>query len=155
MRAAPVHYTPEIGDSICAEIADGKSLRSVCLMDGMPSKSNVMNWLRKYPDFKATYDLACVERAEAYAEEIIDIADDGSNDWMETNDPDNPGWKFNGEHAQRSKLRLEARKWICAKMKPRKYGEKVEISGEITQRDVSDQPLTDEQWSEQYARPLN
>jgi hypothetical protein len=148
-------YSPEMAEKFCAEIIEGHSLRTICRMEGMPSKPTIMRWLRKHQEFKEIYDRACIERAEAYAEEIIEIADDGSNDWMESNDPDNPGWRFNGEHVQRSKLRLEARKWICAKMKPKKYGEKVEISGEIIQRDVSDQPLTDEQWSERYATPLN
>lgn len=122
-------YTPELGDRICAEIADGKSVRSVCKMDGMPCKATLFNWLGQHADFRAKYDVAVLERAESYAEEIIDIADDGSNDWMSVNDPDNPGYRFNGEHAQRSKLRLEARKWICAKMKPKKYGDKLALGG--------------------------
>jgi hypothetical protein len=115
-----------MGERICAEIIDMKSLTTICKMDGMPSRRTVMYWLNRHQDFKELYDRACVERSEGYAEEIVDIADDGSNDWMKTNDPDNPGWKLNGEHVQRSKLRLEARKWICSKMKPHKFGEKVE-----------------------------
>lgn len=148
-------YTPEIGSRICAEMIDGKSLKSICSMEGMPSRHTVWEWRRSNQDFREMYESAARERAHAYVEEIMDIADDGSNDWMERNDPKNPGWEFNGEHVQRSKVRLEARKWVACKLLPKLYGEKVEISGEIVQRDVSDQPLTDEQWSEQYARPTH
>lgn len=126
--AGQTEFTPELGDVICAEIIDGKSLRSICKMEGMPAKRTVMYWLRKYPQFKSMYDLACIERSEAYAEEIVDIADDGSNDWMEVETKSgNVITVVDHEHIQRSKLRVEARKWICSKMKPRKYGEKIEL----------------------------
>lgn len=121
-------YTPELGEMICAEIIDGKSVRTICKMEGMPSKYTVMNWLRRYPEFKKLYDIACAERAEAYAEEIVDIADDGTNDWAERQlENGNTITVFDHEHVQRSKLRVEARKWICAKMKPKKFGDKLEL----------------------------
>jgi hypothetical protein len=128
-RRDDVHYSAEIGDRICAEMIDGKSLRSVCEMEGMPTKKTVMRWLRTHPEFKQNYDLAQRERAQVYAEDIVDIADNASNDWMETNDPDNQGYRFNGEHVQRSKLRLEARKWICSKLLPKLYGDKIAVGG--------------------------
>lgn len=118
-------YTPELGERICAEMIDGKSLRSVCAMDGMPSKTTVMQWLRKHPEFEKIYRIAQAERAESYIEEIVEISDDGTNDWMANNDPDNPGYRFNGEHFGRSRLRVDTRKWIAAKMHPNRYGEKV------------------------------
>lgn len=123
-------FTLEIAHSICAEIIDGKSLRTICKMDGMPSRRNVMFWLTQYAEFKELYDRACMERAEAYVEEIMDIADDGSNDWMENNDPENPGYRLNGEHVQRSRVRIDTRKWYATKVKPKKYGDKVEATHE-------------------------
>jgi hypothetical protein len=122
-------FTPEMGDRICAEIADGKSMRSICKEDWAPSRRVIFNWLRRYPEFKQNYDVACAERTESYVEELIEISDDGANDWMATNDPDNPGYRFNGEHFGRSRLRVDTRKWIAAKMLPKKYGDKVAIGG--------------------------
>lgn len=124
----PDTYTPEMGARICAEIIGGKSVRSLCEQDWAPHRHTVLNWLTSHPDFVVMYNVAVVERAEGYAEEIVEIADNATNDWMAANDPENPGWKLNGEHVQRSKLRLDARKWICAKMKPKKYGEKVDLT---------------------------
>lgn len=66
---------------------------------------------------------------EHWAEEIIEIADDGSNDWMERNDKDNPGFVANGEHIQRSRLRSDNRKWLLSKLAARKYGDKLEHTG--------------------------
>lgn len=125
----PCSYTQEIGDKICAELASGKSLRTVCKAEGMPSTVTVFAWLRKYPDFLSQYAKAKEEAADAWAEEILDIADDGSNDWMESNNPENPGWRANGEAIQRSRLRVDTRKWIASKLKPKRYGEKVEHTG--------------------------
>lgn len=69
------------------------------------------------------------------AEEILDIADDGTNDWMEKKDDEDNciGWRENGEAVQRSKLRVDTRKWLMSKLAPKKYGEKQEIkhSGSI------------------------
>jgi hypothetical protein len=124
-------YTPEIGQRICAKMVGGKSLRSICDMEGMPCKQTVMTWLQKHPEFLEIYRIAQQERAEGYFEEIADIADDGSNDWMSNNDPDNPGYKFNGEHFGRSRLRVDTRKWICAKMNPKKYGDKIDVDGSL------------------------
>lgn len=122
-------YTPEMGDRICAEIIDGKSVRSICKEAWAPARRTIVKWLRIFPQFRQIYDLACAERAEGYAEELIEIADDASNDWMATNDPDNPGFRLNKEHVMRSRLRVDTRKWICAKMNP-KYADRV--SAELT-----------------------
>lgn len=100
----------------------------------MPAKSTVFMWLRTKPDFVDQYTRAKQEAADAFVEEMTDISDDGSNDWMEVNDKDNVTYRVNGEHIQRSRLRVETRKWIAAKLKPKKYGEKVEHehSGKVT-----------------------
>jgi hypothetical protein len=66
------------------------------------------------------------EQADYFAEEILEIADDATNDWMERRDREgnNIGWQENGEAMQRSRLRVDARKWLMSKMAPKKYGEK-------------------------------
>lgn len=121
----PSDFTQELADRICAELAEGKSLRTVCRADDMPDKSTVFKWLRTIPEFADHYTKAKEEAADALFEETVDIADDGSNDWIASNDPDNPGYKFNNEHYQRSRLRVDTRKWMMSKMKPKKYGDRV------------------------------
>ena len=124
----PSIYTQELADRICAELALGKSMRTVLKAEGMPSMDTVFRWLREKPEFSEHYVKAKAESADALVEEMIDIADSGTNDWMENNDPNNPGYRVNGEHIQRSRLRVDTRKWIAAKLKPRKYGEKLDMN---------------------------
>lgn len=127
----PSEYSQELADRICAQLSEGISLRTVCNAEDMPDKSTVFRWLRTKPDFQDQYTRAKEESADAHSEDMTDIADDGSNDWMARNDPENPGWVANGEHIQRSRLRIETRKWLASKLKPKKYGDKVsaELSG--------------------------
>ena len=121
----PSDYTQELCDEICAKLAEGKSLRTVCLADEMPSTVTVFAWMRKYPEFLNQYANAKEESADALFEETLDIADDGSNDWMEQNKGDDAGYRVNGESIQRSRLRVDTRKWMMSKMKPKKYGDKL------------------------------
>lgn len=126
----PSIYTLELSERICAELACGKSLRTVCKANDMPGLETIFRWLREKPDFRDQYEQAKNECADALAEEMIDIADDGRNDWMEIRDKEgeNIGWKLNGEHVQRSRLRVDTRKWIASKLKPKKYGDNVDMN---------------------------
>lgn len=123
----PPLYTKELAGLICAQLAMGKSLRSVCKQDWIPCLQTIFSWFRVYPEFLEQYTIAKQESADALVEEIMDIADDWSNDWMESNDPNNPWYKFNNEHYQRSRVRIDVRKWVASKMKPKKYGDKLAI----------------------------
>lgn len=76
------------------------------------------------------YARAKEESADSLADEILDIADNATNDWMKRNHgEDDPGWVANGENIQRSRVRIDTRKWIASKLKPKKYGDKMAIGG--------------------------
>lgn len=130
-RGRPPEYSVEKADRICAHLAAGRSLRSICKDDDMPSLETVFRWLREKPDFNEQYGRAREAQADAIFDETIDIADDGTNDWVATNDPENPGYRLNGENVQRSRLRIDTRKWMAGKLRPKVYGDKLtqEISG--------------------------
>lgn len=127
----PTTYTPEIADIICSRLAEGESMRTISGSKDMPALSTMFLWLRKHEEFSEQYAKAKEESHSALFEEILDIADDGTNDWMLTNAEDNEGWKQNGESIQRSRLRVDARKWALSKIMPKKYGDKIqqEVSG--------------------------
>ncbi|WP_336295520.1 DNA packaging protein [Cronobacter dublinensis] len=139
----PSDYTEELAEIICLRLAEGESLRSVCRDEGMPSKQAVLRWLARNESFRAQYVRAKEEGAEAIAEELFDIADDGSNDWMEKLDKDGEaiGYQLNGEHVQRSKLRIDTRKWYLSKIMPKKYGERIQHDQSITFNNLSDEEL--------------
>ena len=103
----PMKYDKEMGDLICQELAEWVSLRTACKNHPeFPSISTVFRWLRESEEFRKQYEKAKEESADYLAEEILDIADNGVNDWMEVNDKDNPWYKINWEALQRSRLRV-------------------------------------------------
>jgi len=131
--ARPSDYTQEIADTICERLADGESLRAICSEDEMPNKATVFRWLSKHTEFSDQYARARDEQAETLFDEILDIADDGRNDWIERQDDEggNMGWRENGEALRRSQLRIDARKWMAGKLKPKKYSDKLQLEGNI------------------------
>lgn len=135
-KGRPSDYTPELAAELCSQLAEGKSLRTVCLSDDMPHKSTIFRWLsiansaEWAEDFRDQYARAKQEAADAMADEILDISDDGSNDWMTINKYGGEFEVVNQEAVQRSKLRVDTRKWLMAKMKPKKYGEKLDLTSD-------------------------
>ena len=125
----PPIYTEEIAAEICGRIAEGESLRSICRDPDMPALSSIFLWVKSQPGFSEQYALAMQARADAHFEDILEIADDARNDWMERNGEDAAGWQVNGEAIQRSRLRIDARKWMAGKMRPKVYGDKIGIGG--------------------------
>jgi hypothetical protein len=130
----PLTYTQEVADEICRRMCEGESLRSICRSEGMPPFGTVMTWVLKDREgFHAQYARAREAQAHALADELLEIADDARNDRMARNDPENPGRVENSEHLQRSRLRVDARKWLTSKILPKQYGDKIEQ--EITGKD--------------------
>ena len=141
-KGRPSEYTKEIGDRIFRELCQGDSLRTVCLADDMPNRSTVFRWLADtdHP-FCDQYTRAREIQAEVMVDDIIDIADDSRNDWIDKKVAGGEIRVVDPESLQRTKIRLDARKWAAGKIKPKKYGPR-------TQTDVAISPLeamTDEQ----------
>ena len=94
----------------------------------MPAESTVRSWAIQ-PDhpisanYRASREIGYLKMAD----EMLEISDDGSNDWMERRHGDDKEstWVVNGEHVQRSKLRVDTRKWILSKALPKIYGDKI------------------------------
>ncbi len=129
----PSSFTQEIADKICFLIATGnKGLHRLCKEnEDLPSYKTIFSWLSnpEYKDFLHQYEMSKGEQADFLADEIIEIADDGSNDSTTVNLGDGVETEIvNKENIQRSRLRVDARKWIAAKLKPKKYGEKLDLT---------------------------
>ena len=125
----PSIYSKALAETICRRIAEGKSLRSICSEDDMPAISTVMLWLfdDKHDEFSERYAQARRAQAELRADEIVDLADDSADDWT-TDEKGKP--IVDHEHIARSRLRVDARKWIASKLLPKVYGDKVQHTGE-------------------------
>lgn len=124
-------WTEEIEDAILDKIMEGQipaDFLGEGREDGMPGVTTLYKHLRDSDSFAKKYARAKEFQADIEFDEIREIADDASNDWMERNDPNNPGWQLNHDHVQRSRLRIDARKWRASKMAPKKYGDKIEAT---------------------------
>lgn len=129
----PTDYTQAVADAICERIAEGESLRAICREDEtMPAMSTVFRWLASNEAFSEQYARAREEQAEALADEIVSIADEVSVTTKV---------EGKGEDAEvvlaldptavaRNRLRVDARKWVAAKLKPKKYGDKMTLAGD-------------------------
>jgi hypothetical protein len=121
-------FTQEVADAICAELAEGKSLREICRTEGMPAESVVRMWaLDNTGGFAAQYTRARAIGYERLAEDIIAISDDGEND---TYKDDDGNVRTNQDVIARSRLRVDTRKWMLAKMLPKVYGDKITHQGD-------------------------
>lgn len=123
-RGRPSKYTQEIADEMCAQLSVGVSLRTVCKAERMPSVVTVFAWFREHPDFLKQYARAKEESADAMAEEILDLSD-GAISVIKGG-----AEKKSSAYAQAVRLQVDTRKWIMSKMKPKKYGEKVDLTSD-------------------------
>lgn len=115
----PSQFTVELAHEICARIAEGESLRAVCRDIDIPI-GTVTGWF--IDDKEGVFEHYARARkiqAERMFEELTDIADDSRNDWMEKH-----GYTMPDQEAiQRSKLRVDTRRWILARMDSNRYAE--------------------------------
>lgn len=117
----PTDYTQELADRICELVASTTmGLQKLCsLHPELPDKSNINRWRHRHPEFRAQYAQAKCEQADLLAEECLDIADDDTHDTKI--DPE--GFEgCNTEFIARSRLRIDTRKWLAAKLLPKQYG---------------------------------
>lgn len=120
----PSSFSQEKADQICLRLASGETLTKVCNSDGFPAIITVFNWLEAHPEFYKHYARARNYFYARMGDDIVDHSDDGRNDWEVDEDGNRV---VNHENIQRSRLRVDTRKWLLSKMLPKLYGEKVAL----------------------------
>ena len=100
-----------IMDEICLRLVDGESLRKICRDDHMPSPALICKWLAndENGELREQYARAKAEQADTIFQEVLDIADNATN-----------------EDVQVARLQIDARKWMAGKLKPKVYGDKMQ-----------------------------
>lgn len=119
-----------IVNQVCGRILSGEAVRNIMKDSELPDFSTLLEWVSVDEVKSKQYSRAMELRGELLFEEMIDICDDGSNDWMErfNREGEVVGWQVNGEHVQRSKLRVDTRKWYLSKLNPKKFGDKTDLT---------------------------
>ena len=125
---APTTFNQRTADLICILLAEGMSLRQILREDKtgvMPAQSTVYEWLLRHPLFAEQYARAREEQADTNADEIIAIADEMPPEYTDKDGKTS----LDQTYIQWQKNRIEARKWTAAKLKPRKYGDRMAVEG--------------------------
>jgi len=119
----PTTYNPEIAALICERVATTcMGLKKMCDMSpDLPDQSTVNLWRYKHPEFSDQYAVAKLKQADLLAEECLDISDDASKDVKYDKDGNET---CNTEFVQRSRLRIDTRKWLASKLLPKAYGDR-------------------------------
>lgn len=124
----PTDYTPEIAEEICDVVAENaKGLKPLCEANPhWPRLRTIRRWIRENEDFRHMYARAKEDQADLMADEIIEISDDTTHDTLIKQDRDGNDYEAcNSEWINRSRLRVDSRKWLASKLRPKQYGEKV------------------------------
>jgi hypothetical protein len=117
-------YTAELADRLLDELAEGRTLTNVCDDPAMPSRSTVRLWVRENREgFALRYSQAREFGYHMMIDELIDIADDGRNDFMERRRKGGSVMVFDRENIKRSRLRSNVRCWLLSNALPKLYGD--------------------------------
>jgi hypothetical protein len=133
-------------------MAEGESLRSICRDGVMPHRATVHRWLadENRQHFRDQYARAADDRADAMFEDMLEIADTPVTAEKVTTKPDGKREVTTGDAVERSKLRVDARKWALARMAPKKYGDKQFL--DVVKRDIP--KLADDASTEELAEAM-
>lgn len=125
--ARPLPYDETIAAEICELIAhSNRGLDFICAQDdALPSPRTVMRWLDESEPFRQSYASARTRQADFIFDECLEIADDVSKDGERGDNGKET--QHATEQVARSKLRVDTRKWIAARLAPKKYGEQINI----------------------------
>lgn len=151
MAGRETEYNEEVANYICEQIAESRGLRAILREDTqknlpnliktkgeenlahliailnkygeLPASSTIFKWLLSNNQFSEQYARARIVQAHVLIDEIKQIADDGHNDTY----IDDEGKRIvDYDIIQRSRLRVDARKWLATKLAPKVYGDKIE-----------------------------
>ena len=144
-RGRPSSYSEAVADEICARLAGGASLVTICKDEAMPGRRTVLDWLDddKHDSFRTKYARARDAQADLLAAQIVDIADTPlmgvktkTNDRGEVETTE-------GDMIEHRRLQVDARKWYASKLAPKKYGDRQEITGKDGAPLIPESPPTD------------
>lgn len=122
----PTKYSTEVAAKLLIRLTEGESLRQITRDADMPGHSTVYEWLLAKPDFADNYARARDEQADTLADEIIAISDEPPAEVTDDKGVSrtDSGW------VTWQKNRVDARKWVASKLKPKKYGDRQVLAGD-------------------------
>ena len=126
----PSEYNETIANSICDEIAIGRSVIQICQDPDFPAERTVYRWLENFAEFRQKYARAREFQAEHYASEIISLADTPVEARKVVIKADGSEEITIGDAVDRTRLQVDARKWYASKVAPKVYGDSHTVKGD-------------------------
>lgn len=139
----PTAFSVDLWNCICYHVSKGLSMRSACKAahnDGfqLVDEGSPRYWLDTMPEVFPQYHKALQLRYAKWADELADIADDGTNDWVEVELKDgSTKVVLDREHVSRSELRISTRKWLLSKLVRPIYGDSQTVDVNATTKSAS------------------
>ena len=127
----PTLYTKELAEEICDTIAcNSDGIKKLCdARDHWPCEDTIYTWLMKYSEFSELYAKAKIIQTTVLVDEILEIADNTSQDHIVN---DEGKVISNSEWINRSRLRIDTRKWLASKLVPKVYGDRIQNETTLT-----------------------
>lgn len=124
----PTRYTDKLATAICERLGNGETATAICRDKTMPTWATLKRWERENEDFAKAYEIARRQCVEYHTDEIMEIADNATNDYMDRIRRDGSTYRaFDRESFERSRLRVNSRQWHATKILRGVYGEKSEV----------------------------
>jgi len=143
MTGRPTIYSEEVAAEVCNRLAAGESLRQICRDEHLPAEATIRLWAIGDRDgFSARYTQARELGFLSMADEIIEIADDGTNDWVtRETEKGRKIVEIDHEHVSRSNLRVSTRRWLLERVMQTQFGASMAVTGKgggpIETKDIS------------------
>jgi len=118
---APIKWTDEHFQKILDGVETGKSIASICRGRDMPSSPWFYQLINRDPDALKRYRESVDRRADFLAQEILDIADEPMPENLD---------RTTGDWINRKRMQIDARKWTACKLKPKAYGDRLDVNVE-------------------------
>lgn len=115
----PRFNVAEIWPRIFERISCGESLNAILKTDGYPSYAWATKTLREDPELRRQYEIAREDRADALADDLVELADTPMPKGLQGSDAS--AW------VQQLRLQVDVRKWVAAKLRPRIYGDRIDL----------------------------
>lgn len=129
-------------EEICSMIEQGSSLRAVLRSDGMPSSKTFYEWVDSDEEKVKRYARACEFRADEIFEDMLEIADT-AQEGVTIKETEKGTETTTGDMIQHRRLRVDTRKWMLAKMNPKKYGDRT--INDVNLKSTPEQEKTDDE----------
>ena len=134
-------YSQPLAELVLEQHAGGLSLVAICAQPGFPSASQLYQWSIHHPDFAEALEVTKRVYSAALVNQALEIADDASGDYKTVTRQDGRTEQvFDHEHATRSKLRVDVRKWVASRTDRLGWGDskQIDLNAKVLTVNLSD-----------------